>query len=31
MESTFTWKLYHTDDEKEKSQILVDYIKSKII
>jgi hypothetical protein len=31
MESTFTWKWYHTDDEKEKSQILVDYIKSKII
>jgi hypothetical protein len=31
MESTFTWKWYHTDDEKEKSQILVEYIKSKII
>ena len=31
MESTFTWKWYHTDDEKEKSRILVEYIKSKII
>lgn len=31
MESTFTWKWYHTEDEGEKSQILVEYIKSKII
>jgi hypothetical protein len=31
MESTFTWKWYHTEDESERSQILVEYIKSKII
>ena len=31
MESTFTWKWYHTEDEGEKSRILVEYIKSKII
>lgn len=31
MESTFTWKWYHTEDEKEKSKILFEYIKSKII
>ena len=31
MESTFTWKWYHTEDEDERSRILVEYIKSKII
>jgi len=31
MESTFTWKWYHTENENEKSHILVEYIKSKII
>lgn len=31
MESTFTWKWYHTEDEGERSRILVEYIKSKII
>jgi hypothetical protein len=31
MESTFTWKWYHTNDENEKSNILLEYIKSKII
>ena len=31
MESTFTWKWYHTEDESERSRILVEYIKSKII
>jgi len=31
MESTFTWKWYHTEDENEKSQIILEYIKSKII
>ena len=31
MESTFTWKWYHTEDEVERSRILVEYIKSKII
>lgn len=31
MESTFTWKWYHTEDEKEKSKIIFEYIKSKII
>jgi hypothetical protein len=31
MESTFTWKWYHTEDESEKSKILLEYIKSKII
>ena len=31
MESTFTWKWYHTEDEGERSHILVEYIKSKII
>jgi hypothetical protein len=31
MESTFTWKWYHTDNENEKSKILIEYLKSKII
>lgn len=31
MESTFTWKWYHTEDENERTHILVEYIKSKII
>lgn len=31
MESTFTWKWYHTEGEDERSRILVEYIKSKII
>lgn len=31
MESTFTWKWYHTEDENERAHILVEYIKSKII
>ena len=31
MESTFTWKWYHTEDENERGHILIEYIKSKII
>ena len=31
MESTFTLKWYHTEDENERTHILVEYIKSKII
>lgn len=31
MESTFTWKWYHTDNENEKSKIIIEYLKSKII
>jgi hypothetical protein len=30
MESTFTWKWYHTDNENEKSKILIEYLKSKL-
>ena len=31
MESTFSWKWHHAEDEGEKSRLLVEYIKSKII
>jgi hypothetical protein len=31
MEKTFTWKWYNAEGENEKSQILFEYIKSKII
>ena len=31
MESTFSWKWHHTEDEGEKSRLLVEYIQSKII
>ena len=31
MESTFSWKWHHEEDEGEKSRLLVEYIKSKII
>ena len=31
MESTFTWKWFNTEDELERSKILLEYIKSKII
>jgi len=31
IESTFTWNWYHAEDESERSRILVEYIKSKII
>jgi len=30
MESTFTWKWYHANNENEKSKILIEYLKSKI-
>lgn len=31
IESTFTWKWYHTEDENERARILFEYIKSMII
>ena len=31
IESTFTWKWYHTEDENERAHILFEYIKSMII
>ena len=31
MESTFSWKWHHAEDEGEKSRLLVEYVKSKII
>ena len=31
MESTFSWKWHHSEDEGEKSRMLFEYVKSKII
>jgi hypothetical protein len=31
MESTFSWKWHHTENEQEKNMMLLEYIKSKII
>ena len=31
MESTFSWKWHHSEDEGERSRILFEYVKSKII